>query len=543
MSTKAPPKPVLPMHAIVQDLLDHLRGALHFRWVALGVAWCVALALWAGVFLIPDTYQASARVFVDVKTTLSEATRGIGLADDMGSEILRVRQALLAVPQLEKVADETNLFAGAFTPEAKQVVIDQMVKDIDITGNLSPNNPSAAVFTITYKNHDRAKSLQVVDRLVNTFVEGALGGKRQGSEQTLKFLDGQIADYGRRLSTAEQRLADFKKHNVGLRPTEQGDYFTRLQTETDQLARSEEVRNVAMRKRDELRQELRGGQPYIPGTSPAAGGRGAGASTDVETQIAQTQQQLSLLLLRYTDKHPDVIAARERLKELEARQRAEIAAARKGDPTAAAQEGLAANPVYQKLEEQYNQAQVDIATTQQDIADRQNRIAKLRAMMGAAPQVEAQLAQLNRDYSVTRAQYNALLARLDSARLGQQAQATGTVKFEVIDPPTAQFKPVAPNRPLLIIASLIVAIAAGLGAAYGLHLIRPVFVSTRQLGAITGLQVLGAVGVAGWFDRYHARRRRGAFLYAGGAAALVLIGALVLALQSHIIHLIHAVLA
>ncbi|HUY83184.1 MAG TPA: XrtA system polysaccharide chain length determinant [Steroidobacteraceae bacterium] len=540
---KAPRMPVLPMHAIVQDLLDHLRGALHFRWVALGVAWCVALALWAGVFLIPDTYQASARVFVDVRTTLSEATKGIGLADDMGSQILRVRQALLAVPQLEKVAEETNLFAGALTPQARQMVIDGMLKDIDIAGDLAPNNPSAAVFTITYKNHDRAKSLQVVDRLVNTFVEGALGGKRQGSEQTLQFLQGQIADYGRRLSTAEQRLADFKKHNVGLMPKEQGDYFTRLQTETDQLTRSEEALNVAMRKRDELRQELRGGQPYIPGAPSAAGGRATGGSTDTETQIAQVQQQLRQLLLRYTDKHPDVIALRETLKELEARQKAEIAAARNGDATAAAQEGLAANPVYQKIEEQYNQAQVDIATTQQDIADRQKRIAKLRAMMGEAPQVEAQLAQLNRDYDVTRAQYNALLARLDSTRLGQEAQATGTVKFEVIDPPTAQFKPVAPNRPLLIVASLIAAIAAGLGAAYGLHSIRPVFVSTRQLGAITGLKVLGSVGIAWWFDRYHASRRRGDLLYAGGAVALVLVGTVVLALHTDISHLVHAVLA
>jgi len=532
-----------PIHSIVQDGVDQLRGALHFRWIALGVTWCVALALWTGVFLIPDTYEASARVFVDVRTTLSEATRGIGLADDMGSQILRVRQALLAVPQLEKVADETNLFAGALTPRAKQVVIDRMLKDIDITGNLAPNNPSAAVFTITYKNQNRATSLQVVDRLVNTFVEGALGGKRQGSEQTLRFLEAQIAAYGQRLSSAEQRLAEFKKQNVGLMPKDQGDYFTGLQTETGQLTQAEEALNVARRKRDELRQELRGGQPFIPGTPTAGAGGPAGANGDTETQIEQAQLQLSQALLRYTDKHPVVIALRETLKELKARQRAEMAAARKGDASAAAREGLAANPVYQQLEERYNQAQVDVATTKQDIADRRQRIAHVRSMMGKAPQVEAQLAQLNRNYDVTRAQYNALLARLDSARIGQEAQATGTVKFEVIDPPTAQFKPVAPNRPLLIIASLIVAIAAGLGAAYALQLIRPVFVSTRQLGAITGLPVLGAVGIAWWFDRYHARTRRSYLYYAGGAAGLLVIGIAVLALQTHISNFVRELLA
>ena len=534
--------PTLSIHAAVQDLLDQLRGALRFRSIALIVAWGVALALWAGVFLIPDTYEASARVFVDAKTTLSQATQGIGLSDDIGSQILRVRAALLGVPQLEKVADETNLFAGALTPEAKQAVIYEMLKDIDITGNLAPNNPSAAVFTITYKNHDRAKALQVVDRLLNVFVEGTLGGKRQGSEQATQFLQAQIADYGRKLSVSEQQLAAFKKQNVGLMPKEQGDYFTRLQTETDQLTRSEESLSVALRKREALRQELHGGQPFVPGTPSAGAGVNGAATTDTEAQIERAQQALDQLLLRFTDNYPDVIALRQTLKELKERQKTEIAAARNGDPTAAARVGLSANPVYQKIEEQYNQAQVDIASTQQDIADRQQRIAKLRSMMGSAPQVEAQLAELSRNYDVTRTQYNALLGRLDSAQLGQEAAATGTVKFDVIDPPTAKYTPVAPNRPLLIIAALIAALAAGVGVAYGMHLIRPVFVSTRQLSAVTGLQVLGAVGMA-WFDRYRVQRRRGTLFYAGGAAGLLVFGIAVLALHTHISHLVRGPLA
>ncbi len=530
------------IHVTVQDLLDQFRGALRFRWAALGVAWCVGLALWTAIFFIPDTYEATASVFVDARTTLSQATQGIGLSDDIASQILRVRAALLGVPQLQKVADQTNLFAGALTPQARQAVLEGMLKNIDITGNLAPNNRSAAVFKITYKNHNRLVALHVVDRLLNTFVEGTLGGKRQGSEQALNFLKAQIADYGRKLSDSEQRLADFKKQNVGLMPKEQGDYFSRLQHESDALTHSEEALNVAVRKRDELHQELRGGQPFIPGSSSAALGGVAASATDTEAQIERAQQQLNQLLLRYTDNYPDVIALRQTIKELKARQAAEMAAARNGDATAAARVGLAANPVYEKLEEQYNQSQVDIATIQQDIADRRQRIAKLRSMMGSAPQVEAQLAQLSRNYDVTRKQYNALLARLDSTRLGQKAAATGTVKFEVIDPPTAKYRPVAPNRPLLIVAALIAAIAAGLGAAYGMHLIRPVFVSTRQLAAVTGLPVLGVVSMA-WHERYQALNRRRSVLFAGGAAGLLVFWVAVLALHSHISHFVRGPLA
>jgi uncharacterized protein involved in exopolysaccharide biosynthesis len=232
---------------------------------------------------------------------------------------------------------------------------------------------------------------------------------------------------------------------------------------------------------------------------------------------------------------------RRTLQELKDRQKAEIAAAQRGDLSAAARVGLEANPVYQNLEEQFNQAQVDVATQQQEIADREKKIANLRGMMNTAPEVEAEFAKLTRDYDVTRKQYQELLERLDRARLGEDAEATGMVKFEVIDPPTAKFEPVEPNRPVLIGVALGAALAAGIGAAYVLHLLRPVFVSPRQLGSVTGLQVLGAIGMA-WFERYSTRRRRSGVLYAGWTVVLVLVGVGVLLMQEYISHFVRGLL-
>jgi polysaccharide chain length determinant protein (PEP-CTERM system associated) len=534
-----PTKP--PVHALVQDFLDQLRGAWRFRWIALAVAWAAALALWLVVFLVPDTYEASARVFVDAGTTLGQATQGIGLNDNIDSQIQRVRQALLGGPQLEKVAEQSNLLVGTLTAEAKQQVVDRLRKDIDITGNLPNGKDQATVFTITYKNRTRARALQVVDRLLNTFVEGSLGGKQQGSQQAEQFLVAQIADYGHRLSTAEQRIADFKKRNAGLLPGQGSDYFTRLQSENDELTKAKESLNLEQRKAQALQKELHAGQPYIAGSAPLSSAI-SGASLDIESQIADTQKRLDELLLKYTDQYPDVIQLKETLKELQARQKAELAAAKHGDVGAATRLGLAANPVYQHLQDQYNQEQVTIASMEQDITDREQGIANLKSMMSTAPQVEAQYSQLTRDLQVNQAQYNELLQRLNRARLGQQADATGIVKFEVIDPPTAKFEPVAPNRPLLIAGALIAALAAGAGAAYLLHLLRPVFVSTRQLAAVTGLPVLGSVGMA-WIERFHTRQRRGGALYVGGAVALVMLGVGVLLLQAHLSNAVRALLA
>ena len=151
--------------------------------------------------------------------------------------------------------------------------------------------------------------------------------------------------------------------------------------------------------------------------------------------------------------------------------------------------------------------------------------------------MQAEYAQLNRNYEVTKKQYDVLLSRLDSTRLGQQAASTGLVKFQIIDPPSAGFKPVSPNRPLLIIGALLAALAAGGGVAYLLHLLRPVFVSARQLGAVTGLTVLGAVSMA-WADKHRLEQRLGTVRYALFSASLVVVGLAVLVLHRHISHIL-----
>jgi hypothetical protein len=114
-------------------------------------------------------------------------------------------------------------------------------------------------------------------------------------------------------------------------------------------------------------------------------------------------------------------------------------------------------------------------------------------MVDTMPQVEAEFARLNRDYAVNKAQYTALVDRLEKARLGGEADATGSVRFEIIDAPSADFRPVSPQRTLLLLTVFLIAIAAGGGVAYLLTMLRPVFHSAKQLGAVTGAAVLGVV--------------------------------------------------
>ena len=182
---------------------------------------------------------------------------------------------------------------------------------------------------------------------------------------------------------------------------------------------------------------------------------------------------------------------------------------------------------------------MEIAGLQADIANHRQRVASLRSMMNTAPEVEAQFSRLNRDYNVIKAQYEALVEQLGRARLGEQAAQTGVIRFDVVDPPRASFDPVFPKRPLLAVGALVAAIVAGGGMAFVLNLLRPAFGSVRRLREVTGLLVLGAVGMT-WIERHDAQLRRSALRLAGATLGMVLVCGLFIATHRQLANAVRA---
>jgi hypothetical protein len=162
--------------------------------------------------------------------------------------------------------------------------------------------------------------------------------------------------------------------------------------------------------------------------------------------------------------------------------------------------------VVQNIQMQINQAEVEIASLRAQVAQNRDKTADLRKRLDSAPGVEALFAQLNRDYEVNRAQYTSLLSNYEKARLGEQADNAGSIRFEIVTPPMAEFGPVSPRRTLLLAASLLLAVGVGGGIAFLLHMLRPVVVSVRGLSELVDLPVLGAVMAA--FPENLARENR-----------------------------------
>lgn len=518
------------MNHMVEHVVEELRSAWRFRWIAFGVSAAVAVLGWLLVFSLPDRYESSARVFVDTRTAIKPVIKDLSIEQDVNAQLNFVRQSLLAGTQLRKIAEQTGvLLPTVVSPSRQAKILEKLADGVTLEVRSAGENPkdetAGNIYSISYQDPDRARSLRVVETLLNTLVEQTLSGKREGSESAQKFLESQLRLYEARLRESENKLAEFKKRNVGLMPTDQaqpgGGYFAQLQAEIDGARKAETDLNVALARRSELVRQLRGEAVVsAAGSTPVIGAAGISAGTDTVSRIKDTQAKLDDLLLRFTDKHPDVVATRETLQELQRRRAAEIESLKRGDANAVAASGASSSPVFQSIQVALNQADVEIASLRGQLANHRAKSAELRKRLDTAPQVEAEYAQLTRDYDVNQTQYNALLSNYEKARLGEQADSAGSVRFEIVQPPTASFSPVFPRRVLFLGVVLLVALLLGGAVAWLLTLMRPVVGTVQGLTRLTGLPVLGVVSAA-FPGRIRADARRSLYRFATGLGCLV----------------------
>jgi polysaccharide chain length determinant protein (PEP-CTERM system associated) len=474
------------MNEFLKVLVLHWRGVWRYRWTALATAWLVALAGWGAVTFIPNSYRSEARVYVDTETVLKPLLAGLAVGTDISTQVSSMARVILSTTNLQKVAQDTGLDQRASTKEGVRNIVESLKRRITLeaaAGNL---------YTISFEDTDRDMALRVVQSVLETFVKGSLGIKREDTNQAQEFLESQLQDYEGRLRQAEDRLAEFKRQNIGKMPGETGDYYAKLQAAETKLEESRTAYRIAESKRQELLRQLEGEEPTF-GLGPDSSGQSGATATSVDAQISLYKAKLDALLVQYTDKHPEVLALRETIARLEA-QRAADSAKRRADGTPSSASGatmLNINPVYQAMRVSLSQTELQLVEVKNQMAVDEAEVNRLHGMVNTVPQVEAELVRLNRDYEVNKAQYQALLQRFESARLSEQADASKEGgRFHVVDPPVAARMPVGPNRPLLNSVILLFAIGAGVGLAFILHQVNPVFSTRKQLAAETGVPVL-----------------------------------------------------
>lgn len=475
-------------------IYSYLHGIWRYRWSALVICWIVALIGWVVVYSLPNQYTSKAIMHIDTKSVMQPLLKGLAVDSEVEAGLNMMSQLLLSRENLEEVIRQTDIDLEANDSKDMDLLVKNLASSIVLKGDGRSRRTSSNIYELSYQGNSAELVYQVTSKLLNTIIETMMSSARTDTAAAQVFLDGQIAEYETRLTEAEQKLAQFKRTNVGFMPDERGGYYSRLQREQGELDDIRSELRLAKRRHSEMLKQLAGESPLLDNNNYGA---------PQVLKLRNYREQLETLLSQYTEQHPDVIALRATIADVMANKNSEddeIVDLGTGD-------SVEFNPVYQELKAEIHKTSIEVETLKIRLAEQKSSVDALKQAVDILPEVEAKLAKLNRDYEITRERHLDLVARRESARLAEEVGLSGNnINFRIIDSPRVPTKPSGPNRLLLLSLVLLVAISAGLGWGGLRYLIQPTFIDSSQIRDKIGLPVLGSVGL--YLTAQHKTKRR-----------------------------------
>jgi uncharacterized protein involved in exopolysaccharide biosynthesis len=182
-------------------------------------------------------------------------------------------------------------------------------------------------------------------------------------------------------------------------------------------------------------------------------------NTERDPAVTAAESQLAAARAVYSENHPDVVFAKQRLEEAKSLAKSNVAK-------------LPLDEVSRQID--FNNAQ--IAQLQAARTQEASRAAATQGAQARAPVILEQIAQLQKRLDVLNVEHQGVAAKLLNAEAGKKAEDEQQgERLTLIDPPVVPESPVSPNRLMILGGSVAAGLGLGLGLAFLLEIIlRPI---------------------------------------------------------------------
>jgi polysaccharide chain length determinant protein (PEP-CTERM system associated) len=481
------------MNDLLAQVFSYFHGIWAYRWSALIITWVVSILGWTGVYFLPDQYTSSAIIRIETQSAMQPLLEGLVVDTKIDKGLGAISSRLFNSGNMEDIVNATDLRSKATSEEAMERITYDVASKLSLESltdegsSKKKNKDTKAVYMLSFEGRSPLLVYQIATAALDTLVKGTLESARTDTSSAQEFLDIQIAEYEERLNAAEQRVAEFTRENTGLMPGESGGYYDRLKRAQEAMEETRANLKLVENRLANMRKQLSGEAPI------------SGSGDQVE-KLRNYRAQLQELLTQFTESHPDVQTVRANISDLLSSQSGAPVYIEKGS-------SAELNPAYQDLKSNIGAAKSEANALRAKLAEQTLKVKTLKSSVSHIPEVEAQLARLNRDYDIMNNRYLKLVERKELALLADAVGQSGkNVDVRIISPPEMAEEPSGPDRILFISLVFAAAIAAGIAWGAIKFALQPTFIYVRQLDDQIGLPILGTVGL--FLTAKHKRKRK-----------------------------------
>jgi polysaccharide chain length determinant protein (PEP-CTERM system associated) len=484
-------------------------------WAVLSTATFVIVAR------LPDVYQAEAVILVDSQKIPDKFVSSTVNAD-LQDRITNISQQILSSNRLKKLIDDFGLYPAERKKLFEEELLEKMRKDIGIKLEPGYNRTRPGAFRMSFQGPDPTVVTQVANRLADLFIEENLRTREVQAEGTAEFIDSQLKDAKKSLDELEKAVSNYKLQHNGELPEQENSIASTLARLQVELEANRDATNRIQDNKVILDSYLATAETSMAAITAAAAARsntpsgsplpamagGQIVAPARQSPLEMRQAQLDALRQRYGPAHPEVRRVEAEVAQLqaEAARQEKAPTLSQPKPTVPAAPGASANtgsqpptviPVQNMREvldvtgvnERISNIKAQIALANKDLEFRKSEQARILRDMNAyesrlsrLPIREQEMAEVTRDYEMSKANYKSLLDKKFAAGMATDMEhRQKSERFTLLDAATVPGKPQKPNRPVLDAVGSVFGLALGLFIGFGLEMRRDVLLGEWEL--------------------------------------------------------------
>jgi polysaccharide chain length determinant protein (PEP-CTERM system associated) len=437
------------------------------KWLLIIPAVVLSVAAYVVSLRIPNRYESVTSVLIEEQQVSDSIVKPI-VNGDSSQKLTTMKERILSRTRLQPIVERFGLFSDKGLPLEDRI---NMLHDaIKVTPTAAMEGTRANQlpgFSIQVTLNDPKLAQQVCSEILNMFEEEDIQSGAEVDTHIMDFLNKQVEEAQQKMNAQDEKLADFKRRNLGSLPDQETanlNLLTSTNTQMEAVTQSldREEQNKALWE-SELSQQL--------ATWKAARQTGTTNPATIDTELKQKQDDLAKLQEKFTDDWPDVKAKKQEIQELKKSMADAEAAAKLNPPVKEKEDSASAANVIepeniQKLRSEIKVSDLAIQEKKRQQQELQQHYNLYQSRVQISPMVEQEFTELTRDNNTAKTDYDLLLHKRNDSGMSvalQRRQEGGG--FKPLDPASLPDKPAYPNRPLFAAGGF------GAGLAFGLAII------------------------------------------------------------------------
>lgn len=463
-----------------------------------------------GVYLaanLPNVYRSSTLILITPQGLPQNYVSSTIATQSVEQRMRTIAEQILSRTSLDNIVREFNLFPTVGSKNDNEGRIIALRKSINLA--ISRNE----TFSVSFESGDPEQAMRVLSRIAELFISESVKVRERQAVGTTLFINNESERLRKELEEQEQQVNLYKSSYRNDLP-EQLDANLRT---VEQLRREMDSATFRLTALEERKSSL---DKQLAGVAIVSISDGQTVTVQGIGTVDDRKSELARLLRTYSEKHPDVIRLKKEIEQMVLE-----ASTQPSDTkiSASSKQRTSTNPMGKVLISQIDDISAEIASLKEKNRTLQTEIASYQSRVNNTPMRAVELAKITRNYDITLKKFQELLAKEFDSRLSENMEKTQKgEQFRIVDSPTRPVNPISPNRPMIILISLLVGLGGGCGLAFVLDILKPSFRKAEDFDGYSSLPVLAVLSSFPTRGAVLGQRRLGALTVAYSAVVLAL---------------------